>query len=147
MAFGRAAAVGEFVRREAREENFRVRRRGVGVGLLRDEEMAELTEDELRGAGCCAVVGEVGRGTGRVAARGAQARSVEDTVMLRVGCRAVAVARVMWAMPVILPLGRGFDEDVVALWAEDVVPEAEVLMQKKSAFGNILLAVLALDFV
>jgi len=55
VAFGRACAVGEFVGGEATKEDLGVVHGRVGFTLLRDEEVAELAEDELAGAGCCAV--------------------------------------------------------------------------------------------
>ena len=59
VALGRASAVGQLVRREARQEEFGVWWLG-RVALLRDLEVAEVTQDELSRAGCGFVVGKGG---------------------------------------------------------------------------------------
>ena len=51
MAFRRSCAVGQFMRREARQQNFWVREGWVFGPLLRDNEVAELAEDFFPGAG------------------------------------------------------------------------------------------------
>lgn len=84
VAFRRAAAVDEFVRREAGEEDFGRGGGRVGGALLRDQQVAELAEDQLAWAGCCAVVGEGGEGGGLVGAVGAGACGVEDVVVFGV---------------------------------------------------------------
>ena len=57
VAFCCAAAVDEFVRGEAGEEDFGVEDVGVGVAFLWDDEVAELAEDEFSGADGRAVLG------------------------------------------------------------------------------------------
>ncbi len=76
VAFRGAGAVEEFMRGEAREEDFGVVGGGVVGPALRDEEVAEAAEDEFGGAGGGAVVGEGGDAVAKRAAGGAGVRGV-----------------------------------------------------------------------
>lgn len=60
VAFCSAAAIDQFVGRETREHDLWVGDVWVGLALLRDDEMAELAEDEFARAEGCAVVCETG---------------------------------------------------------------------------------------
>ncbi len=50
--------------------------------------------------------------------------------MFALGGGGVAVGGVVGAVPVVLPGGRGFEEDLVAVRAAGVIAEAEVLVQE-----------------
>lgn len=87
-------------------------------------------------------------GDGRIVrARGTGSVSVEDMVMFKLACRGVTMRAVVRAMPMRLPFRRGLFEDLGAVRAEDVISEAEVLVQHHCSFGNPLVAVITLLFV
>jgi hypothetical protein len=149
VALGGTVAIGVFVGREVGEEDGRVGRVGVGGGLLRDGQVAEPAEDRLGGAGGCAVGGERGEGGKGKVATGAWEGDgrMEDGVVVGVGGGSAAEAIVVGAVPVVFPVWGGFEEDIMTVWAADVVAVAERFVQREGALGDVLLAVFANDFV
>ena len=89
VAFCRAAAVGEFVDREVRQERFWVGR--VWIAFLRDFKVAELAEDEFSGADTRAVRGEVRHGSVCAVAGRACLRGVAEMIVFGFAERCVAV--------------------------------------------------------
>ena len=65
--------------------------------------MAELAENQLAGAGCCAVVGEIAHAGSFVAAVLTYLRGVEMGIMVLALRSCVAVEGVVWTVPVVLP--------------------------------------------
>lgn len=122
MAFCRPGAVEVFMWGEVREERFRGGRKVEVVGL-RDEEVAELADDEFSGTDGCSVVGEEGERGGCVGAGGTGERlgRVIDGEMFPFAEKRVSVKRVVRTMPVVSPFRRGFFEDRPALRTQDVV--------------------------
>lgn len=109
--------------------------------------MAEAAEDGFRGAGGGAVVREGGDVGAGCVAGGAGARCVVEEGVFVLGGGGIAVGGVVGAVPVMLPGGGGFEEDLVAVGAGGVVTEAEVLVKEQGAGGDGLVAVGADFFV
>lgn len=72
---------------------------------------------------------------------------MQKRVMFFVRDKAVAIRRVVSAMPVVSPFRRGFLEDIIAFGTEDVIAEAEVFVENHSLTRDQLVAIFATSFV
>jgi hypothetical protein len=115
---------------------------------LGDLEVTEAAEDQLAGAGACAVLDEGWDGGEFEVAGRAGLRGVEDGVVLCVAQRCVAVEGVVRAMPMVLKCRRALlEHGATTLWTEDIVTETEVLVKEESSLKDPLFAVLALYLI
>ena len=55
---------------------------------------------------------------------------VIDDIVLGVGFAVIAMRRVMWTMPMILPFHRPLLEDLLTVWAKNIVSITERFVQR-----------------
>ena len=115
MAFRGASSVHQFVWSEAGEYHLGVTEIRVRVAFLWHEQMAELTENQLPRTICSAMLRETRKSFELSCTVGAFVRLVEDTVMFFFARCIIAMAGVMWAVPVTLPFWRPLLEDILTL--------------------------------
>ena len=68
-------------------------------------------------------------------------------IMVNMSFGAISMSGIMGAVPVCMPFWRGLLKDKVAFWAEDIVPQAKILMKEECSFGDPSMTILALNFI
>jgi hypothetical protein len=115
MAFGGSSSVHQFVWSEAGEHHFGVAEIRVRIAFLWHEKMAELTENQLSRAICGTMLRKARKSFEIFSTVCALVCLMEDSGMLFFAWGIIAMAGVVWAVPVILPLCRPLLEDILAL--------------------------------
>jgi hypothetical protein len=144
MTFGSASSIYQLVWGETGKHHLGIVEIRVGVAFLGHEKVTKLAENQLSWTVASAVLGKSWETFEDQFTVGTLVVRVENSVMFFFARGVVAMARVVRAVPVILPFWRSFLKHGLALCTEDIIAETEVLVQNECPLRNPLLAVLAL---
>ena len=91
VTFSRPATIYQFVRGEAGEQHLRIIDIRVGLALLRNYQVTELTQDRFCRAGCCSMLSKMLESICVKSTSMARLLRVEDCVMFMQACQIVTV--------------------------------------------------------